>query len=170
MHYRRLIALLMVCAYLILPLDSFANLEPRLSHPHQGENSSQGGSFQGDNTLTQSHTQGDSSPRSGSSRQSNFAVPGGSLQNDNYPGNGSSPQDLRCAGESDSHCPCSDRHGSDGCNPGCSCCSCCSFCAPLPAGVPLRTARPTTAFSVLGPLNYFPKVYLPIFVPPQNRS
>ena len=154
MHYRRLIALLMVCAYLILPLDSFANLAPRLSHPHQGDSS-----LQRDNSLTPNGTQGDGSP-----------VPGSPLKNENSPGNGTSLQDLSSTGESGSHCPCSDRHGSDGCNPCCSCCSCCSCCAPLPAGIPLRTARTTTAFSVLGPLNYFPKVYLPIVVPPQNRS
>jgi hypothetical protein len=146
MHYRRLIALLMVCAYLILPLDSFANLAPRLSHPLQGDNSLQGG-----NSLT---------PRGAGSFHEKIA----SREN------AASLQDGSATGGSNSHCPCSDRHGTDGCNPSCSCCSCCSCCAPLPAGIPLRTARPTTSFSVLGPLNYFPKVYLPIFVPPQNRA
>jgi hypothetical protein len=148
MHYRRLIALLMVCAYLILPLDSFANLAPRLSHPLQG-----GSSLQDENSLTPGGDQRDSSLEKIASRENVTFL-----------------QDCSATGESNSHCPCSDRHGSDGCNPGCSCCSCCSFCAPLPAGVPLRIARPTTSFSVLGPLNYFPKVYLPIFVPPQNRA
>jgi len=120
MYYRRLIALLMVCAYLILPLDSFANLD---------------------------------SPRA-NARQSAGAL-----------------LELASPGEADSHCPCSQHHGTDGCNPGCSCCSCCSFCAPLPARFAQLAVPPsTTSFSMREPLSHFPEVYLPIFVPPQNRS
>jgi hypothetical protein len=124
-HYRRLIALLMVCAYLILPLDSFANLE----HPF-------GGFSHSDSTL---HSD---SPQS----------------------------EIASLDAPASHCPCSDRHGSDGCNPSCSCCSCCSFFAPIPAEMGWLALQPGTTFSMLEPFKHFPEVYLPIFVPPQNLS
>jgi hypothetical protein len=119
MYYKRLIALLIVSAYLILPLDSFANLEPIFASPLQSE---------------------------------------------------SSIQQLSSTGQSDSHCPCTDRHGSDGCNSGCSCCSCSSFFAPLPAMIAWRAFQPVTSFSLLEPFQRFPEVYPTIFVPPQNRS
>jgi len=154
MHYRRLIALLMVCAYLILPLDSFANLAPRIAHPHQGDSS-----LPGDSPVHGNSLRGDAAP-----------VYGNFLPGDSSPENIASLQGLSSAGEPDSHCPCSDRHGSDGCNPSCSCCSCCSFCAPLPAGMPRRTGQQTIAISMLEPFNFYPEVYLPIFVPPQNLS
>jgi hypothetical protein len=119
MNYQRLIALLIVCAYLTLPLDSFANLEPVFASPRYSD---------------------------------------------------TSIQQFAQSGESDSHCPCTDRHGSDGCNSGCSCCSCCSFFAPLPAGIAWRPVPPAASFSMLEPFQRFPEVYLTIFVPPQNRS
>jgi len=118
MHYRQLIALLMISAYLLLPLDTFANLEPPFSpSPHNGT------------SLLET-----ASP--------------------NHPA---------------SHSPCSDRHGTGGCTSTCSCCSCCSFFAPLPTGVACRTMPPAMSFSMLEPFKRFPEVYLPIFVPPQNR-
>ena len=119
MNYRRLIALLIVCAYLIIPLDSFANHESIFASPQPSD---------------------------------------------------ISMQQFTSTGEPDSHCPCSDRHDSDGCNPGCSCCSCCSFLAPLPAGIAWQPIEPVISFSMLEPFKRFPKVYLPIFVPPQNLS
>jgi hypothetical protein len=164
MHYRQLIALLMVCAYLILPLDSFANLSPRLAHPHQG-----GSSLPTGGSVQSSSLPGDSAPAYGNALAGDNAL-AISLEDAISYGSALSAKDGSSAGKTGSHCPCSDRHGSDGCNPGCSCCSCCSFCAPLPAGIPLLTVQPTTSFALLDPLNYFPKVYLPIFVPPQNRG
>ena len=118
MHYRRLTALLMVCAFLFLPLESFANHEPAFSP-----------------TLYST-----------------------------------SPLEIASPEEPDSHCPCTDRHGSDGCSFNCSCCSCCSFFAPLPTGISCRSIPPVTSFSMIEPFKRFPEVYLPIFVPPQNRS
>ena len=137
MYYRRLIALLIVCAYLILPLDCFANLE----HPFAADSPQAGGSLQGGGSLYD-----------GSSLES------GTLLLTASPG------------EPASHCPCSDRHGSDGCNPSCSCCSCCSFFAPPPTAIVWRALQPSTSFSMLEPFKHFPEVYLPIFVPPQNQS
>jgi hypothetical protein len=133
MHYRRLIALLIVCSYLILPLDSFANLHP----PFAGSLSNE------------------------ATRQLDKSAPdGGYLLSDTSP--------VTSLGGATSHCPCSDRHGSDDCNFSCSCCSCCSFFAPLPAGIAWRALQPVTSFSMLEPIQRFPEVYLPIFVPPQN--
>jgi hypothetical protein len=119
MHSRQLIALLMVCAYLFLPLESFANLEPPFSYSSPG---------------------------------------------------GISLLEITSPGDPASHCPCTDRHAPDGCNPSCSCCSCCSFSAPLPAGVAWRASQLPVSFSSLDPFKHLPEVYLPIFVPPQNRS
>jgi len=113
-----MIALLLVCAYLLLPLEGFANLTAP-------------------------------SP--------------------------DSPTDQTCLLEFDSleqsvpHCPCSDRHESNGCDSGCSCCSCCAFVAPYPAGLAGRLIPAATSFSMLEPFKRFPEVYLPIFVPPQKR-
>lgn len=137
MNYKRLIALLMVCAYLILPLDSFAKHESTFAPPLQSAPSTQTQKF-------------------------------ASIQKANFNQEGTSIQELTPLGESDSHCPCSERHGSDGCNSNCSCCSCCSFFAPLPAGITGRRLQATVSFSMLEPFKRFPEVYLPIFVPPQN--
>jgi hypothetical protein len=143
MHYRRLIALLMMCAYLILPLDSLANV----------------GSPFADHQQADGWQQGARSLASGASLNSDS-----SLELNGY------LQQTTCSSEPASHCPCSDRHGSDGCNPSCSCCSCCPCCAPLSAGIAWRVAQPTDSFSMLEPFKHFPEVYLPIFVPPQNRT
>jgi hypothetical protein len=123
MQFRRFIALLLVSAYLLLPLDSFANLtSPGSSSLHTG------------------------------------AAP--SLHN---------PPALRIASPRDSapQCPCSDHHDADDCNATCSCCSCCSFFAPLLSGISYLPT--TTEIPMLEPSARFPKVYLAIFVPPQNR-
>jgi hypothetical protein len=143
MNYKRLIALLMVCAYLILPLDSFAKHESTFASPLQSDPSTQIQKF----TSIQEFT---------------------SIQQANSNQECTSIQELAPLGESDSHCPCSERHGSDGCNSNCSCCSCCSFFAPLPTGIAWRPLQATVSFSMLEPFKRFPEVYLPIFVPPQN--
>jgi len=117
MHYRQLIALLIVCAHLFLPLDSFANLEPPFPATLQ---------------------------------------------------NSSSLAAIASRREPIPHRPCSDRHATDCCNSSCSCCS--SFVVPLPAVITRRAIAPAASFSMREPFKRFPEVYLPIFVPPQNRS
>lgn len=115
MHSRRLIALIIVCAYLLIPLESFACLEPPCSRPLPG---------------------------------STF-LPAVSALEDSAP-----------------HCPCSDRHGRDGCDTSCSCCSCSTCIAPRPSGI---VFHPTvTRLSLPEPPLRFPQVFLAIFVPPQN--
>jgi hypothetical protein len=110
--------LIIVCAYLFLPLDSFATLNPAFS-----------GSLHNRTSLT---------------------------------------LEIAPSEEPASHSPCSDRHGSDGCKPTCSCCSCCSFFAPLASGIVFRP----TATEHFQPEQFqrLPQVYLAIFVPPQNRA
>ena len=152
MNFKRLIALLMVYAYLILPLDSFANLGTPFTSPLQSSHSSQ------IQKLT-------SLQKANSNLESTFSLKS-SIQESTI--QEASLQELAPLGASDSHCPCSERHGSDGCNSNCSCCSCCSFCAPLPAGVAWRPLQAVVSFSMLEPFKRFPEVYLPIFVPPQN--
>jgi hypothetical protein len=116
MYCRRLIALMIICAYLFIPLESYAGLEPLAP-----------------------------------------SLP-----------DGASLLQIVSPKKPASHCPCSDRHAPDGCNTACSCCSCCSFFAPPASGIVFIPT--TTALIMPEPAQRFPEVYLPIFVPPQNRS
>lgn len=64
-------------------------------------------------------------------------------------------------------CPCDDPHGGRECGPAC---SCCSESASLP-GFDISVLTTIVEISpVTEPLFLIPQVYLPIFVPPQNRS
>jgi len=150
MTYRRLIALLIVSAYLILPLDCLAKLETPFATPHDA-------ALKTGSALAP--------VAAASTGQADAAAAGASPV--------ASDSSLQLSVSLDgpaSHCPCSDRHGSEGCNFGCSCCSCSSYFAPPPPGIAWRLPQPATSFSMIEPLQYFPEVYLPIFVPPQNRS
>lgn len=110
---RRLIALIIVSAYLFLPLQTFASLSP--CH------------------------------------------------------NGASVIEIASSQHCDLQHPCSgDQHGSHDCNSTCSCCSCCSFFAPPLTEI--TVTRTATSFWGDEPLQRFPEVYIPIFVPPQNRA
>jgi hypothetical protein len=154
MHYRRLIALLIVCTYLILPLDCLANFETSFANPRPSDTSAtSGSSLAAPRGASGSHAEGASFTPSVQSAQGDASL-----------------QLITHLGVPASHCPCTDRHGSEGCDFGCSCCSCCSYVAPLASGIVCRAPQPAISFSMIEPLQYFPKVYLPIFVPPQNRS
>jgi hypothetical protein len=167
MNFKRLIALLMVCAYLILPLDSFANLGTSIASPLQSSSSTL---IQKSTSLQEVNSNQEGTSIQELAIQTSSTIQTSSIQTSSIQASSiqeSSIQELVPLG-ADSHCPCSERHGSDGCNPSCSCCSCCSFFAPLPAGIAWRPLEPVVSFSMLEPFKRFPEVYLPIFVPPQN--
>jgi len=132
MHVRRVIALLMISAYLILPLDSLAG------------HSAPGGSA--------------------------LPVPASLTLSAHHDALQATPASEFCDLSGDSHCPCSDRHDAEGCDSSCSCCSCCSYHAPLPAPLAWSAAPPERSCRLRDPFQFLPEVYLPIFVPPQNRA
>lgn len=141
MHLRRLIALIMVCAYVLLPLDGFAAHQPPADSVAAPAAPGPGGK-----TLAVAAAVASDSP----SRLL------------------SAPEIS--SGSAPSHCPCSERHGSDDCDSSCSCCSCCSYLAPLTAQMAGLPSVPDAPYLVYEPIQRFPEVYLPIFVPPQNRG
>ncbi|GFO68270.1 hypothetical protein GMLC_18490 [Geomonas limicola] len=130
MHLRRLTALLMICVYLILPLESFAG--------HGAPGSLAAPDATGVTIASNYHPFQDQVV--------------------------SSPFE----GAGDSHCPCSDRHDTEGCDSSCSCCSCCSYHAPLPLPLAWPAGNAERSCRLSDPFQFLPEVYLPIFVPPQN--
>ncbi len=77
------------------------------------------------------------------------------------------PVKIEAAKDHCPDCPCSDgEHGAGGCDASCSCCSC---FAPLPQGVTIDFIPVVTSMIPFERFQTLPQVYLPIFVPPQNR-
>lgn len=66
-----------------------------------------------------------------------------------------------------SDCPCMDDHESEQCDVSC---SCCATIAVLPGRVTFHTPLGAEIYFPGEPPLLLPQVYLPIFVPPQNRS
>jgi hypothetical protein len=157
MYLRRLTALLMVCAYLILPLDSFADLEPSPG----GTRSPAGAFLTGDSSAAHlaAYRRSPSSPSSPSAATSQPAAESPAGQQAPAVSKGSHP-----------HCPCSDSHPAGDCDTSCSCCSCGSYLAPDPQELVWGNQEPDRCYLTVEPFQALPEVFYSIFVPPQNLS
>jgi hypothetical protein len=145
----------MVCAYLILPLDSFANLE---SSP--GGTQAPAGAFLFRDTSANHAT-----------AYSHRSLPAPSATRSQPAADPARGQQVPVASKtSQPHCPCSDSHPADDCDTSCSCCSCGSYLAPDPQELVWGNQEPDRCYLTVEPFQALPEVFYSIFVPPQNLS